>query len=207
MAGQGRESKPLTELATATDHMAVAVEAAALGASLGQLAHALGFHAQSPDMIPSLKPRRFAEPFEELRDASDAWHATHGERPSVFLANMGTASHHSARATYAKNFFEVGGFEVIGNDGFSNAEDAAGAFVESGSKIAVICSSDQLYPDVVPKVAPRLKSVGARTVVLAGDPGTNEADWRTAGVDRFISIECDVLATLRDVLREEGVLA
>ena len=43
--------------------------------------------------------------------------------------------------------------------------------------------------------------------MLAGNPGANEAAWRAAGVDRFIFIKCDVLATLRDMLREEGVLA
>jgi methylmalonyl-CoA mutase len=176
------------------------------GASLGQLASALGFHAE-PTVIPPLTPHPFAEPFEELRDASDAWRAAHGKRPRVFLANMGPVAHHTARATYAKNFFEAGGFEVVGNDGFKDADAAAKAFAASGATVAVVCSSDKLYPEVVPQVTPKLKAAGARSVVLAGNPGANEAGWRAAGVDRFIFIKCDVLATLRDMLREEGVLA
>jgi methylmalonyl-CoA mutase len=72
--------------------------------------------------------------------------------------------------------------------------------------VAVICSSDKLYPDFVSHVAPKLKAAGARSVVLAGNPSTNEAAWRAAGVDHFIFIKCDVLATLREMLREEGVL-
>jgi methylmalonyl-CoA mutase len=149
----------------------------------------------------------FAEPFEALRDASDAWHATHGRRPRVFLANMGPIAHHSARAAYAKNFFEAGGFEVIGNNGFKDVGALALAFATSGATMAVICSSDKLYPDLVPKAAPKLKEAGARSVVLAGNPGPNEAAWRAAGVDRFIFIKCDVLGTLREMLCEEGVLA
>jgi methylmalonyl-CoA mutase len=184
----------------------LAVEAAAGGASIGQLAHALGFHVQ-PAVIGPLTPHVFARPFEELRDASDAWQAAHGRRPRVFLANMGSPSHHIARATYAKNFFEAGGFEVVGNDGFNDATAAAKAFASSGATIGVICSSDKLYPDVVPQVAPQFKEAGARSVVLAGNPGGNEAAYRSAGVDRFIFIKCDVLATLRELLREEGVLA
>ena len=43
--------------------------------------------------------------------------------------------------------------------------------------------------------------------MLAGNPGANEAAWRAAGVDRFIFIKCDVLATLTEMLREEGVFA
>jgi methylmalonyl-CoA mutase len=181
------------------------VALASEGASLGQLARALGFHAE-PTVIAPLAPHMFARPFEELRDASDAWRDAHGSRPRVFLANMGPVAHHGARAIYAKNFFEAGGFEVLGNDGFRAPDDAARAFQGSGATVAVICSSDKLYPDVVPQLAPRLKAAGARSVVLAGNPGGNEAAWRAAGVDRFIFIKCDVLATLRDMLREEGVL-
>ena len=175
------------------------------GASLGQLARALGFHAQWT-LLPPLTPHPFAQPFEELRDASDAWRAAHGRRPRVFLANLGPVAHHTARAIYAKNFFEAGGFEGIGNDGFRDADTAARAFADTGATVAIICSSDKLYPDVVPQLAPKLKAAGARSVVLAGNPGANEAAWRAAGVGRFIFIKCDVLATLRDMLREEGVL-
>ena len=182
-----------------------AVSAAAKGASIGQMARALGFHNQPTEISP-LELRGFAEPFEELRDASDAWHARHGKRPAVFLANMGPVSHHTARATYAKNFFEAGGFEVVTDDGFRDADAAAKAFAASGATVAVICSSDKLYPDVVPQLAGKLKAAGARSVVLAGNPGANEQAWRAAGVDRFIFIKCDVLATLREMLREEGVL-
>jgi methylmalonyl-CoA mutase len=195
----------LINLLSTKERTATAVLAAAQGASIGLLARGLGFHAE-PTLIPPLTPHPFAGPFEELRDASDTWQASHGKRPSVFLANMGPAAHHTARATYAKNFFEAGGFEVIGNNGFRDAGAAAQAFAESGAGIAVICSSDKLYPDVVPQLAPKLKAAGARTVVLAGNPGANENSWRAAGVDRFIFIKCDVLATLREMLREEGVL-
>jgi methylmalonyl-CoA mutase len=181
------------------------VELAESGASIGQLARALGFHTQ-PVAIPPLTPHMFARPFEELRDASDAWRAAHGKRPRVFLVNLGSAAHHTARATYAKNFFEAGGFEVIGNNGFRDPDTAAKAFADSGATVAVICSSDKLYPELVPQVAPKLKAAGARSVVLAGNPAANEAAWRAAGVDRFIFIKCDVLATLREMLREEGVL-
>jgi methylmalonyl-CoA mutase len=181
------------------------VEAAEHGASLGQLAVALSFHAL-PTVIAPLAPHPFAEPFEALRDASDAWQAAHGKRPRVFLANMGSAAHYTARATYAKNFFEAGGFEVAGDRGFRDADAAEWAFADSGATIVVICSSDRLYLEIVPPLAAKLKSAGARTVVLAGNPGANEAAWRAAGVDRFIFIKCDVLATLRDMLRAEGVL-
>ena len=198
-------SEAVGELSSGTSRTAAVVETAMRGATIGQLARALGFH-ESPAKIEPLEARSFAEPFEELRDATDAWQVTNGRRPRVFLANMGPIAHHTARANYAKNFFEVGGFDVVANDGFRDADVAVDAFAKSGASIAVICSSDRLYPEVVPTVAAKLKAAGARSVVLAGNPGNNELAWRDAGVDRFIFIKCDALATLRELLLEEGIL-
>lgn len=185
---------------------ATAIEAAKSRATNGQLASAAGLHKSSLEIQP-LATLRFAEPFEELRDAADVWKARHGSGPRVFLANMGSAGHYTARATYAQNFFEAGGFEVFTNNGFPDAKTAARAFADSGASVAVICSSDQLYADLAARLAGQLKAAGARTVVLAGAPGANESAWRAAGVDRFIFMKCDVLAVLREMLREEGVLA
>lgn len=185
--------------------VSAAVEAAAAGATIGQLATSLGFH-QATEGITPLVARSFAEPFEQLRDASDVWLAKTGSRPKVFSANLGPIAHHTARATFSKNFFEAGGFEVLGNDGFADTDAAVAAFKESGANVAVICSSDKLYPDFVPDAAAKLKAAGARTIVLAGFPGDNKTAWLEAGVDRFIYIKCDVLTTLQEMLSEEGVL-
>ena len=193
------------DLASASSKTAAAVEAAAAGASIGQLAKGLGFGETDMQLTP-VAPHPFAQPFEELRSASDKWLEEKGSRPKVLLANMGPIAHHTARATFSKNFFEAGGFEVLNNNGFADADAAAAALTESGAKVAVICSSDKLYPELVPDTAAKLKAAGANTIVLAGYPGENEAAWKAAGVDRFIFIKCDVLATLTELLREEGVL-
>ena len=191
---------------SAGDLTAAVIEAAAAGASVGEIALSMAAERGEVTTLP-LTPHPLAEPFELLRYASDNWLAKHGRRPSIFLANMGPVAHHTARATYARNFFEAGGLEAQTNDGFKDAASAAKAFASSGSSIAVICSSDKLYQTVVADVAPKLRKAGARTIILAGRPGESEDAYRAAGVDRFIFIGCDVLATLRDLLREEGVLS
>jgi methylmalonyl-CoA mutase len=165
-----------------------------------------GTTAKPKVSIPAIEPRRFAAPFEELRDATDQWQARTGQRPRAFLVNLGPLAHFTARAMYAKNFFEAGGIEAISRDGFSDVAAAVAAFQASGAKIAVLCSSDKLYPEFVPKAAAALKAAGAQSVVLAGNPGDKEPAWRAAGVDRFIFVKCDVLETLRSILREEGVI-
>ena len=42
-----------------------------------------------------------------------------GARPKIFLANLGKPADFTARATFAKNFFEAGGIEAVTNDGFA----------------------------------------------------------------------------------------
>ncbi|MCC5828609.1 MAG: methylmalonyl-CoA mutase small subunit [Phycisphaeraceae bacterium] len=185
--------------------MEAAVDAAGGDASLADIHKAL-VPDPAPITQPPLSPHPYAEPFEQLRDASDAYMERTGARPKVFLANLGPVAAHIARATYSRNFFEAGGFEVIGNNGFADADAAAESFRASGAKIAVICSSDPVYQEMVGKVGPALRRAGARDLILAGHPGSNEVIYREAGVDRFIFIRCDVLSTLRDLLREEGVL-
>jgi methylmalonyl-CoA mutase len=186
-----------------------AVKAAEAGATLGQISAALAStpHETSPAHVVPLAIHPYAAAYEELRDASDLYTAKAGRRPLVFLANMGTPADFIARSTYALNFVQAGGFGVSNNDGFTDPGAAAAAFRQSGAKITVICSTDKKYQTVVEATAPQLKAAGARTVILAGNPGANEVKYRAAGVDRFIFVRCDVLGTPHELLREEGVLS
>jgi len=61
----------------------------------------------------ALAPIRLAAPFERLRDKSDEALKARGARPKIFLANLGTAADFTARATFAKSFFETGGIEAV----------------------------------------------------------------------------------------------
>ena len=69
--------------------------------------------ARPPSPFEPLPRIRLAEPFEALRDASDRMLAKTGARPKVFLANLGKLSDFTARATFAKNFYEAGGIEAL----------------------------------------------------------------------------------------------
>ncbi len=143
-----------------------------------------------------LPPMRLAEPFEALRDRSDAMLARTGARPKVFLATLGRPSDFTARATFAKNFYEAGGIEAIISDGYASTADMVAAYKTSGAKLACLCSSDKLYEAEVVIAAKALADAGA-IVHLAGRPGEHEKAWREAGVGTFIFMGCDALATLR----------
>jgi len=145
----------------------------------------------------ALAPIRLAAPFEELRDRSDDMLAKSGKRPAVFLANLGTPADFTARATFAKSFFETGGIEALGNDGFSDQAALVAAFKASGATLVCLCSSDKVYAAQAVAVAQALHAAGARHIYLAGRPGDLEAALRDAGVTGFIAAGGDALATLK----------
>lgn len=146
--------------------------------------------------LDPLPLRRLAAPFEALRDAADA---APGGRPTVFLANLGPIAVHTTRSTWARNLFEVGGIAALTNDGFDSPIAAAAAFAASDARLAVICSSDEVYAERAESTARALKDAGADRVYLAGRPGDTEAAYRAAGVDEFVYAGADVLAVLRGV--------
>jgi methylmalonyl-CoA mutase len=160
----------------------------------------------APAAVAALPKHRYAEPFEALRDAVDAYQARTGVRPSIFLANLGPIAKHTARATFAKNFFEVAGIQALSNEGFADAEACAAAFKASGAKIAILCSADPLYEEMVPTVAPALKQAGCSYLFLAGSPGDKRDAYMAAGVDDFIFLGCDLLQITRSTLARLGVL-
>jgi methylmalonyl-CoA mutase len=139
---------------------------------------------------------RLAEPFEALRDKSDAILARTGTRPKVFLAALGKLPDFNARAMFAKNFYEAGGIEALTSDGYKDLSEMIAAFKASGARLACLCSSDKVYATQAESASAALKQAGA-VVHLAGRPGDHEMAWNRAGVTTYIYAGCDVLATLR----------
>ena len=136
-----------------------------------------GAAAVTTEALPRI---RLAEPFEALRDASDRMLAKTGARPKVFLANLGKLADFTARAMFAKNFYEAGGIEAVSNDGFKDQAAMVAAFKASGAKLACLCSSDAVYAEQAAAAAKALTAAGA-TVHLAGRPGEREAEWLGGG--------------------------
>ncbi|MGP9821354.1 methylmalonyl-CoA mutase family protein [Salinarimonas sp. NSM] len=174
------------------------VAAAAEGARLARLMAAPA--GVAPVTLGPLPRRRDAEPYERLRDRSDALFASHGRRPAVFLANIGPLSAFNARAGFARGAFEAGGIAALSNDGFPDHAAMAEAFAASGAAIACLCSSDALYETEAAAAAQAMKAAGCTRLYLAGRPGAHEAAWREAGVDAFVYMGVDLLGLLEDAL-------
>jgi len=145
-----------------------------------------------------LPPMRLAAPFEALRDKSDAKLKGSGARPTIFLANLGTPADFTARATFAKSFFETGGIEALDTQGFADPAALATAFKGTSAAVACLCSSDKVYGGHAEAAAKALQAAGAKHIYMAGRPGEQEAALRTAGVGDFIFAGGDALKMLQD---------
>lgn len=199
----GRDSAAVSPAAIASASPDDLVAAAIGGATRSGLTMAIT--RGQPAQVDPLPRHRLHEAFEALRDASDRFKLTTGAWPAIFLANIGPVAQHTARATYAKNFFEVGGILGMGNTGFADAATVVAAFQASGARIAVLCGSDALYEEHAIPFAQALKAAGVEHLFLAGNPGERRAELMAAGVDEFISVGADVLVVLRATLARLGV--
>lgn len=188
--------------------MEAAIHAAAGGATLGDLNATLGATDQPAPHIDALCIQRGAVPFERLRDAAKAFIERTGSAPKAFLANLGPIPQHKARADFSRGFLEVGGFDVIGNNGFPDAMAAANAAIESGAPVVVICSTDNTYPDFVPPLTKRIREAKPETtILLAGYPADHVEAFKAAGVDDFIHVRANCYELLASLQKKLGVAA
>jgi methylmalonyl-CoA mutase len=170
-----------------------AIDAATHGATLGEIAEVLAGREAARPEARALKITRLAESFERLRREVEEKFAAEGRRVRIFLANMGPIPQHKPRADFSRGFFEVAGFEMIGNDGFENAEAAANAALASGAPVVVICSTDATYPDYVPDLTRRIKTARPETtVIVAGKQAAEITEvFNAAGVDDYIHVRAN----------------
>jgi methylmalonyl-CoA mutase len=173
--------------------------AAAAGATMSEVRGCL--NTGESEKITAIGPRRWTERYEEMRQRTERFKAKTGGNVKIFLANMGPIPQHKARADFITGFMEVGNFEVLKNDGFPTAEACAEAAAASGADIAVICSTDDSYPELVPPLAKGIKAKNpSMRVLLAGAPKEEfRQSYLDAGVEDFISVRSDCLGTLSSI--------
>ncbi|WDZ91375.1 methylmalonyl-CoA mutase family protein [Nocardiopsis sp. HUAS JQ3] len=154
--------------------------------------------SRPPAPVPGGFPvRRYAEDYEALRDRSDARAGDTGRRPTAFLATLGPVAAHTARASFAANLLAAGGVASHEPGPLDGAAAVAEAFAASGSRVAVLCSSDAVYAEQAEDAARALRRAGALRILLAGAP---DDSYREAGVDAFAHRGCDAVALLTDLV-------
>ena len=133
---------------------------------------------------------RDSEAFEALRLKASPLSPTlspAGEREAV-LITLGALAESRARVTFATGFFGAGGIR------------SRESSTDVKASIACLCGTDERYATEAVSRVKALKAAGCQRVFLAGRPGALEGALKEAGIDGFIFMGCDVVATLNEVL-------
>ena len=178
-------------------------------ADLGEPPVAVSVGAPEPKTFApdegALTPIRLAEPFERLRDLSDALLRSAGSRPKVYLAALGSETGHRRRVQFIREWLEAGGFEAVYEGEIAAARAASAQLKATGALLVCLCGTDEAYAEQAESFAKAFKAAGLKSVALAGRPGEFERAWRAAGVDEFIFAGADAVATFQALYRRIGV--
>lgn len=145
-----------------------------------------GVDAKPQVTAPPLSRRRPTEPFEVLRDRSDALLRDGGKRPRAMLVPVGELRRARPQLDFARNLAEVGGFETTVLDPDSTLSERA--------RVAIVCGPPEALAEEGPAGVGRLLAAGVSRVLVAGRP--TDA-LREAGVHDFVYRGRDVVAVLR----------
>jgi len=142
--------------------------------------------------VTPLQPFRISSLFEEVRLETER----SMKRPRVLLFKYGNPAWVTARAAFSGNFFACSGYEILDRPAFSSVEEGIQAAKDSGADVIVLCSSDANYADYAPSVARTM--AGMAMVVIAGNPTEAIDSFKEAGIDHFIHVRSNLLATLKE---------
>lgn len=195
----------LKALSQSEKRLMTATRAVSAGATLGEISRNLRLSAGEGIRISPIDLFRAPVMFERFRDKG--WEAEKREpgRPKIILVNMGPPKQHKIRADFSRGFLEPGGFEVLDTPSQSSPEEAAFIAAESGAFAAVICSTDETYPEIVSAFIKKIRELKSLLrVIVAGRPKESVELLENAGVDRFLYLGADAVEFYEELWRQAG---
>lgn len=146
----------------------------------------------------SINATRLPAEFEKLRLNTEK----SGKTPVAFMLTIGNIVWRQARAQFTSNFLACAGYKIIDNLGFDSVEEGIDAALKAKADIVVLCSSDDEYATLA---VPAFKYLNDRALfIVAGAPGCME-DLKSAGIENFVHVKCNVLDTLTKFNAKLGI--
>ena len=148
--------------------------------------------------LPRLNTERLASEFETLRLQTEKA----AKQPIAFMLTIGNLAMRQARAQFSCNFLAAAGYKVMDNLGFKTVEEGVDAALAADADIVVICSSDDEYAEYA---IPAFQYLNGRAMyVVAGAPACSD-DLKAAGIENFINVKSNQLATLKEYNAKLGI--
>jgi len=151
--------------------LAMAVEAAKVRATLGEISLALeqhwGRYVAKTHTISGVYSNEMKknEDFEAARAASDAFAKKFGRRPRIMVAKMGQDGHDRGAKVVATSFADLG-FDVDMGPLFQTPKEAAKQAIENDVHILGISSLAAGHKALVPAVMDELKALGREDIMI-----------------------------------------
>ncbi len=151
--------------------LALAVEAAKVRATLGEISLALenkwGRYKATTKTISGVYSKEMVqnEDFEKAREASDAFAKKEGRRPRIMVAKMGQDGHDRGAKVVATSFADLG-FDVDMGPLFQTPKEAAKQAVENDVHILGVSSLAAGHKTLVPAVMEALRELGREDIMV-----------------------------------------
>jgi methylmalonyl-CoA mutase len=181
-------------------------------ASLEQIRQAFADGARAGDTVhtvlqvqkqlyPSMLPWHASELFESIRMETAGIRKKTGRLPVVALLPVGSKKIRTARASFARNYLGVAGYDIRQHTGFDSIGEAADQFKAINPDMIVLCSSDEEYRELAGPFCKTFRESFSPEplLILAGNPGESARDYRELGINAFIHSQSDMVDTLSDI--------
>ena len=163
--------------------LALAVEAARLRATLGEISDALeqkfGRYKAETKTFSGVYSKEIKNDvsFEKARKLADQFSKNEGRRPRIMIAKMGQDGHDRGAKVVATSYADLG-FDVDIGPLFQTAEEAAKQAVENDVHILGVSSLAGGHKTLVPKVIDALKAYGRDDIMVIVGGVIPKQDYR-----------------------------
>ncbi|MEA1072766.1 methylmalonyl-CoA mutase [Sphingomonas sp. LY160] len=190
--------------------LALAVEAARLRCSLGEISDALervfGRYATTPTPVSGIYGKRDDERWHEAVAGTQSVAQRMGRRPRIFVAKMGQDGHDRGANLVSSAFGDLG-FEVVAGPLFQTPREAAETAVQKDVDVVGASSLAAGHKTLIPELIGHLKDMGRADIkVVAGGviPAQDYAMLREAGVQAIFGPGTNLADAADEVLRLLG---
>lgn len=190
--------------------LALAVEAARVRCSLGEISDALerafGRYATKPEPVSGIYGKRADGRWEEAKQGTVTVTQRLGRKPRMLVAKMGQDGHDRGANLVSSAFGDLG-FEVIAGPLFQTPREAAELAVESQVDVVGASSLAAGHKTLIPELIDALKEMGRADIkVVAGGviPPQDYAMLRAAGVQAIFGPGTNLADAADEVLRLLG---
>jgi methylmalonyl-CoA mutase len=192
--------------------LALAIEAARVRATLGEISQALedvfGRHGTQPTPVSGVYGGAYTDDarWARLVDGVDATKRRLGRKPRMLVAKMGQDGHDRGANLVSSMFGDLG-FEVVPGPLFQTPEEAATLAVERDVDVVGASSLAAGHKTLVPELIGALREAGRSDIkVIAGGviPAQDYQALRDAGVQAIFGPGTNLIKAAEEVLRLLG---